>query len=340
MKKIIISSTVLSTLLLAVPTVNNLNVDQTNSASSTQTTDVSTVRQGKIDITGDSTQVTDLTITQESAGNRINQSSITDSTLYQGETRVTNDAIVNSVEIDSDSSINNSDILNGSTVRQSDTEIDNSTATNLIIKSTNTIETSSKIDGSSTVEQGSLIITDSNASDSDVANTDIQSTNRVSNTEILEDSVVYQSYTKIGSVSTVNGLNLVQTNTIEDTKLDEESDVYQSNTIVDGSTVVNLKQTVTNIIEDTLSQDSNIFFSGLEQASIEITDSDVKDVTIVATTQNSIRGVIADDTTVKQNGLYTDNGAVVRTLTINENNDLQNSSLEETDFLQGNININ
>jgi len=341
MNKIIVISTLLSTLLLAMPTVNNLNVSQTNKAENTATTN-STVKQGDSDITGANTQVTDLTITQEATGNLIDQSTITDSTVYQGNTRVKNDAIITKVEIDSDSTINNnSKVLNGSEVRQSDTEIDNSTATNLKIKSTNSIN-NSKIDGGFTrVEQATLIITDSNASDSNAMNVDIESTNTIANTDILQDSESYQSYTEIANASTVNGLNLKQINSIDHTILDDESKAYQSNTIVDNSTVSNLTQTVTNSIDNTLVQDSNISFSGLEQAEIDIyNNSNVKDVTVKPTTQNSIKGLIAYDASVKQNGLYVDNSSIVQTLTIDENNNLQNTGLDTSDFIQGNININ
>ena len=195
--------------------------------------------------------------------------------------------------------------------------------------------------GFTRVEQATLIITDSNASDSNAMNVDIESTNTIANTDILQDSESYQSYTEIANGSTVNGLNLKQTNSIDHTILDDESKSYQSNTIVDNSTVSNLTQTVTNSIDHTLVQDSNISFSGLEQAEIDIyNNSNVKDVTVKPTTQNSIKGVIAYDSSVKQNGLYVDNSSIVQTLTIDENNKLQNTGLDTSDFIQGNININ
>ena len=334
MKKIIIISILTSTILFSVPEVSNLSVDQTNRQDALQV-DLSTIIQGKTDIIGNSTKVTDLTITQEATGNIIEQSTITNSAVIQGETEVRNNARVNNVEINSDSTIIGQ--FNDSVVSQGDTEIDSSIVTNLQIESSNTIN-GTQIDGGF-VEQGTLFVTDSNASDSDASNIDIKSINTISNGAISGDSELYQSYTEIVQGSTVNGLNLTQTNSVENTLEDDLSGIYQSYTLVDNSTLSNLTQTVVNNISDTIIQDSNISYSGLEQANIDIRDgSHVQNVNVLTT--NNIEGARTYDSTVKQNGLYVDNSSTVNTLAISENNHLDNSDLSESEFGQGNININ
>jgi hypothetical protein len=239
MKKIGIISIVATATLFATPVINNLITTQTNKVTTDTEITTSTVHQGGVDIHEDSI-VKNLTIIQNSAGNLIEQSTtITDSDVVQGDTKVINSTVAN-MKVDSDNTISNSEI-----------------------------------DSAWEVGQGILLVTDSNASDSTISNTDIKSQNNILDSEIYDDAEVYQSDTDITDGSTVDGLNLVQTNIIEnETTVEDISEIEQSWTKVEASDLSNLTQTVENIVSD-----SGLSLSIVEQTTINIVDSTVNNLT-------------------------------------------------------------
>jgi len=198
MKKTIMLSLIVSSLVMGANTVDNLVINQQNKITSDSTIDNATVDQGKSEILGAS-DVDDVTVMQNGTnnGNLIEDSDIVGS------------------------------YTNNLSVVQGKVKIKNSSATNLTLRSENRIKQVELLD--SVIEQGSFTITDSNATDSDTNEVDIESINIVERTSVdsgldinateIKQDVTLLSTGAITDNLKVNYLNKITDSSVESTKV-------------------------------------------------------------------------------------------------------------------------
>ncbi len=210
MKKTIMLSLIVSSLVMGANTVDNLVINQQNKITSDSTIDNATVDQGKTEILGAS-DVDDVTIIQNGTNNG--------------------------------NLIENSDIVgsytNNLSVVQGKVKIKNSSATNLTLRSENRIKNVELLN--SVIEQGSFTITDSNATDSDTNEVDIESINIVERTSVdsgvdINATEIKQDVTLLSTGAITDNLKVNYLNKITDSSV-ESTKVHQGILKVDNSNV-------------------------------------------------------------------------------------------------------
>ncbi len=210
MKKTIMLSLIVSSLVMGANTVDNLVINQQNKITSDSTIDNATVDQGKSEILGAS-DVDDVTVMQNGTnnGNLIEDSDIVGS------------------------------YTNNLSVVQGKVKIKNSSATNLTLRSENRIKQVELLD--SVIEQGSFTITDSNATDSDTNEVDIESINIVERTSVdsgldINATEIKQDVTLLSTGAITDNLKVNYLNKITDSSV-ESTKVHQGILKVDNSEV-------------------------------------------------------------------------------------------------------
>ena len=212
MKKTIIISLVISSLLMGANTVDNLTIEQENRISSSSTINNATVHQGKSEIIG-SSDVDKVSILQKGS--------------------------------EDGNVIDNSDIIGSDTektiVYQGLTHIKNSKVENIELESINKIMNVNAIHDATTIKQGNFIINDSNATDSSGVDVDIDSLNRIKGSSVTSNmdinaSDIQQAVTLITNGAKVDGLALQYKNEIIESDLDSV-EIYQGTLDVNSSEV-------------------------------------------------------------------------------------------------------
>jgi len=304
MKKTIMLSLVVTSLVMGANTVNDLTIDQKSKIDSTTITGA-TVHQGKT-VVSDNSDVDDVKIRQEAGdGNLIDNSSIsgkyngTDESVLQGFVKIHNSQ-AKELSLTSKNTIQNVEVLNslieqGSFILTDSNATKTASGTNIQLNSINivqdsTVDTSIDINATE-IKQGVTLLSTS----SEVKNVDLQHMNIITGSEI-ESSKVHQAFLKVDDSQVddleVKGLgggdnqNSLLTSRIEANSLVEQS-VIDINT---DSIVKRLDSYTKNTIENFKAEDSNI-----TQSKITIHDSHVSD--LLTKLENTIEGTIVTGTT-------------------------------------------
>ncbi len=214
MKKTILLSLIVSSLVMGANTADNLVINQKSTITTNSTVDNATVHQGKTEILG-SSDVDNLTIEQlgNPAGNLIEDTDVVGNDIdspiiYQGYTKV-----------------------NGSEVQD------------LKIKSINSIKNVGTIYGKSRIEQGNFIVTDSNATDSRNDETELDSLNTINNSSIdssatdINGTVIKQSVVFLHNGAITDKLSLQYKSEISNSEF-EDTEVFQGVLDVNNSSEV------------------------------------------------------------------------------------------------------
>jgi len=352
--------------------VSGLNVNQTNIINTGEA-----IKNGST-VTQATTKINDSTFTEftETVTNTMTNVAADGSTLKQNDITVTGGSHVsgftNNTNGDHGNTMDDVTATNGATLTQNTTTIDSSTVddmtstqenymkeitangsynvkqgdislTNAVIDGNLEVDYHNEMErvdmiGAGSVSQGTLTIGDSNATGTVAESIDIKSVNKLTDTD-LENTNVAQSSTSILAGSSVSGFKLDQTNTIDKTEGEADNNmtgatISQAEMTISGSTVDTMEQTVTNTITDATLNDAHVY-----QAKVDISESDVDNVTISSTT-NSITGSTVDEATISQNGLKIENSSVDG-LTIEQTNTIDNATVSgaATKLTQGDVNI-
>jgi len=260
MKKIVILSLIASSFLLSANIVNDLKIEQINKVNSNSNfSNGATISQGTVDIQNNS-NVEDVYILQQigsSAGNLVESTTIsgTNSELHQGLTRV-----------------------------------DSSTLHHANLNSNNKVIHVTVTGGKSTITQANLIIGgDSNVSGTagtgggnpwdppgaSGENLEIIQNNILEHTNI-SDSSLHQGLTVINNDATVsNSFKLEQNNNMSSNAInnDTNSTITQGLTSISGGDTSNIKQKISNTIQNITVDGVNI-----EQSSIKLINSTVSNI--------------------------------------------------------------
>ena len=273
MKKTILLSFVVTSLVIGANTVDNLTIDQKSEITSSSTIDNATVHQGKTDVLGAS-DVDDVTIKQNGTnnGNLIENSDISGS------------------------------YTNSFSVLQGTVKIENSSATNLKLQSENSIKNVELLN--SVIEQGSFTITDSNATDTLTNDLDFNSVNRVERSSVdagvdVNATEIKQAVTLLSSGAITDNLQLDYFNKVVDSSV-ENTQVHQGILKVDSAELDTLlvKDTDGQSNENTLNA-STIEGGSLLQSSIYIyNNAVVQNLTTKST--NLVNASTSTNSTVSQ----------------------------------------
>ena len=298
MKKTIMLSLIVSSLVMGANTADNLVIDQKNEITTNSTIDNATVDQGKTEILGAS-DVDNVTVKQGSSnttGNLIENSDISQTTENGSKT----------------------------TVSQGHLKIDSSTASNLKLESRNTIK---DIEITNTlIEQGNFIVEGgSTAKDTLASGTEeLTSTNIIKNIEAdgvdIDKSTIHQSRTQISNGATTDKLQLLNRNKLENSTMDN-SKVYQSKLKVDASTATVLEVGLnddSSEFENTINGSEIKGESVIKQSDITIENSSTVN-NLVSKGTNSIKNFSADKSLISQNEMLINNSTVTNFKTTQTN---------------------
>ena len=294
MKKTIMLSLVVTSLVMGANTVTNLEINQQNEITSSSTIDNATVDQGKTEVLGASI-VSDVTIGVTVSGSE-SKNIIDASSIKMSQT---------------DGST--------TTVSQGFLKVDNSKASQLLLDTRNSIL---NIDITNTkIEQGGLTV-EGNSEAKDIETsipTELDATNIISNTSAESSSVdingkeIKQAVTVVSGGAVVKKFLLNNKNKIDESTVNN-SEVYQSNLKIDGSgtdvttLTITLKEANANegnyILNSEISSDSVI-----KQNDITIQNTSVVS-TLISKTNNTIDSFKADKSLISQNEMFIDNSAV------------------------------
>ena len=297
MKKTILLSLIVSSLVMGANTVDNLTINEQENQINTTTIDEARVHQGKTEVVGNS-DVDDVTIDQD---NTIEASTIESSyennspSVLQGLTKI-NDSEAKFSQLNSANTIKNVEVLNsiieqGSFV-MNESNITSTSANDIKITSTNIVEDSSVDEGLdiNATEVKQSVITLLNGAK--VKNLNLNYKNTISGTD-AESTKIHQGILTINS-SEVDGIDTSESggytnnlNSVLESKIIGGSVVQSAIYISENSLIKDLENESENTIENFQSENTNI-----TQNKTTITDSHVSDF---KTTQvNTIEGVIAD----------------------------------------------
>ena len=302
MKRIVTISIIASTLLFSANSASNLKHDTVSKIQNDSSITNSTVKQADITISN-SSDVDGLTVTQKNgteAGNLIQGTSVSDSTVRQGSTEISGARVLN-LGLDSVSEIK-----------------------------------SSNIESSSSVSQSNFIITDSNATDSTADDVNIGASNSIDSSTV-NGSDVKQSYTILSNGADVSNLDVNQTNSIETSTIRNSSHITQGMLDVNNSTLNGLSSTYgysnnTNIIADTTSDGSNI-----EQNRISLKNgADVKSVKNGS--RNEVLNSDIESSNIVQNSISVDNSGV-DTMNHYRKNSIDDLSANNSYIIQNRVTI-
>ncbi len=310
MKKTIMLSLIVSSLVMGANTADNLVIDQKNEITTNSTIDNATVDQGKTEILGAS-DVDNVTVKQGSSnttGNLIENSDISQTTENGSKT----------------------------TVSQGHLKIDSSTASNLKLESRNTIK---DIEITNTlIEQGNFIVEGgSTAKDTLASGTEeLTSTNIIKNIEAdgvdIDKSTIHQSRTQISNGATTDKLQLLNRNKLENSTMDN-SKVYQSKLKVDDSTATVLEVGLnddSSEFENTINGSEIKGESVIKQSDITIENSSTVN-TLVSKGTNSIKNFSADKSLISQNEMFIDNSEVTNFKTT-QTNTIEGATVENDTY--------
>ena len=343
MKKVIICSIIASSLLMSVE-VNNLNIEQASQIS----TDVSVidsigpdkgVHQAKTQITGSSTVVENLTITQIEDGNVINnETTIENAQVIQGQTKIISSK-VSDVGLDSDSKITNSQI-NNSTIWQSyfyakDANSTDSTANDIDVQSTNIID-GVNINNYAGVGQGLTGFWNG----AKVSGLDLRQKNTLNHESSVDGSILLQGYTVVHHNSELENLSStwgygINSNTVSGTSM-KNNYVLQNYVEINTDAIVkDISNGSSNLIKDSILEDTEVTQNG-----IGITSSNVD--TIKQYRRNKIQNVDAsNESRILQNTISIENAASVKNITSYTltTNDMNNIEVSGSTLSQNEMNI-
>lgn len=311
MKKTILLSLIVSSLVMGANTADNLVINQQNKITTGSTIDNATVDQGKTEILGAS-DVDDVTITQGSTtatGNLIENSDISQTTENGSET----------------------------TVSQGHVKIDSSIADKLQLNSRSRI---SNIEITNTlIEQGSFIVEGSSTAKdtlTDGTNPELNANNIIENITVdgidIDKSTIHQSRTQISNGATTDKLKLLNRNKLENSTMNN-SKVYQSKLKVDDSTATVLE---VGLNGDSDNYDNTINGSKIEgesvikQSDITIENSSMVD-TLVSNATNIIQNFNADKSLIAQNEMLINNSTVTNFKTT-QTNKIEGATVENDTY--------
>lgn len=267
--------------------------------------------------------------------NRLRRSTEDNSSVEQGSIRVTNNSDITNLRQRGLSRMINVNTENA-TVQQNAIDISNSTVTNFGVGFNNTIQNVDMVGSNNSVVQGKLVVGDSNLTGAVAVLSEIHSTNRLTDAD-LDNTSIIQSSTSILNSSDVSNLRMRQTNTIEaifgvDSNLTSAT-ITQAETLIDNSIVNRLDQVTDNLIGQVTVDNSTV-----QQAKIEVlANSNVANLTI-NTGNTIINSEFKNNANLSQNGLKIDN-STVSDLSISQDNLFEDATLDNATLTQGLINI-
>ena len=276
MKKTIMLSLIVTSLVTGANTVDNLKINQQNRITSSSKIDNAIVNQGNIEVIGAS-NVEDVTIFQKGS---------------QGGNIIENSDIIGN--------INQKPIIS-----QGFTKIKNAKVKDLTLQSINEIINVNSIHGNSKIEQASFIITDSNATDSNGHAIDIDSLNSIKGSSTTSNMDVNGTEIKQAVVVVTNGaevdnLSLKYDNDILESDIDSV-EIYQGTLDVNSSEVNELYVEISggNNKAIQLINATDITGGSVHQNSIHISNNAYVNVMKVYTT-NKIENSTSTDSTISQ----------------------------------------
>ena len=316
MKNIILLS-VATSFLFGASVVNDLEVDQKNKTVGSTMSNGATVSQGQTDIHHNS-NVANVNILQRDgtdAGNLIEDTTVSDTELYQGLTYVDNSRLYD-VDLKSKNSVKN--------VNSDESRIGQ--AILLVGQNSNVIGTPPNGMGIGGTGE----------------NLEITQTNLLEDTDVKNNSLILQGLTAIYNGADVSAtFKLEQTNTINRANANGTNDINASTltqglTTVSDGTTNNITQTIENVMEDIDVDNSHISQSTLQLNDATVTNINIDDKNrasyVTARANSDINQSTISVDTSNVNGLYRNdrNGAQennwVHTVTV-DNSDIKQSHL-------------
>jgi hypothetical protein len=255
--------------------------------------------------------------------NLLEDTEIKASVIHQGLTQIKNGAdVLSTFKLNQTNTITvvnaTGNDINASTLTQGETNIDGGTTTNIEQKIKNVMEDIT-VDGS-TVQQSSMNFASSDVSDINNNNSesDWDDRNRVTNTTVLNGSVIDQSSINVDG-STIDGLykyetdGLPENNWIHTVTIDNATIKQSSLTATNGSNVVNVTYkkenmgeiySAPNLVYDSKALNQSKFLQDVST----LDNGDITDTTF--NRGNSINVVNADNSIVKQFNVTVDNSSL------------------------------